>query len=532
VPRANLKNSKNAVAYEEQLAKEFEAMLEHGVVEEVPLSSIVCINPIGAVIKNSDKQRARTLVNVIVTDSGTIRKASEALVAMGQPKIKCRMSTDCTGSGLNGASYSPPFAYSSIAEAIKLVRRNGCMAKGDISRYFYSFPLALKARELFGFSLFSKHWRFKNLPFGLTNCPYYCSTWTAEFCQWATAMGIPNAFMVDDIFVHDMEESVARADMQRIADLLDDVGFGMEKSKFGFGKQLTFIGILIDTVSMTIRMDHLSAGGFLLQLKEYLSIFEIGRSLPVSDLRHLTGKLNWYSEVMQSGRRHIRSLWEYMTGHPRLGRELRLSVIRELEWWAQLLTLWANGDDHVGQFPIVSGAELLSDPDSIELCQSDASGTDGFGYVTSTLAASTSEFEWTSVRWEEGELPSQSHQAELEGLRHFVVRRSHVGVKLIVWVTDSESGCYSINRANCKDPLGFPIVSAIYDHCEALKCQILAVWVPRARNNLADHLSHLAFVLCRQEISGTERISAIEGDPGQNTDDQERTSDSFHRSSV
>jgi hypothetical protein len=511
-PRDNLRNSKNATAYAGQLKKELDTMISNGVVETVGPSEITRINPIGAVVKNSDKQRARSLVGIDVTDSVSLQRASDALVAIGQPKIKCRMSTDCTGSGLNGAAYSPSFAYSTISDAVRLVSRGGYMAKGDISRYFYTFPLARRARDLFGFYLFGQYWRFNNLPFGLTNCPYYCSTWTAEFSEWATAMGIPNTFMVDDIFLHNLVRAIAQADLERFAAMLKDVGFGMEEAKFGIGQQLTFIGILLDTVSMTLRMDPLSAGGYVLQLNEYTATLQAPNgSLNLSELNHLAGKLNWFSEVIQGGRLHIRAIWQYLQICPKLSAELRVAVLIEIHWWTEALLLWSDGSDHRGQFPILSGPELLANPDHIELCQSDASGTDGFGYVHSLLASA--KFEWTSVRWVQ--LPKQSHHAELLALHHFVLQRRRVGITLLIWITDSESACYSINRANCSDPQAYPLVVAIYEECERTGCQLLAVWVPRELNNLADHLSHLAFVLCRHEVHGTSSISVAPADPGQ-----------------
>jgi hypothetical protein len=522
-PRANLKNSKNASVYSVQMKKEFQMMQDHGVVELAREDQVICINPMGAVVKNSDKQRAKTLVHVNVVDSDSLQEASDRLVAIGQPKIKCRISTDCTGSGLNGASNSPRFAYSSISQALRLVEREGYMGKGDISRYFYSFPLAEKAKELFGFRLFGSTWRFRRLPFGLTNCPYYCSTWTAEFCQWLEAMGIPTAFMVDDVFLARLTEAAARSDLEAAAGMFEAIGLSMEKSKFGLGQSLTFIGILIDSVTMTLRMDPLSAGGFVLQLLEYKTVMQStpgtgAKSLELSDVRHMAGKLNWFSEVIQSGRLHLGAIWSYMQSHPSLTSQRRADVLSEISWWIGVLTLWADETDAEGQFPIVSGAELLDRPHTVQLCQSDASGTDGFGYVSSYL--NQDDFDWKSFRWLAGKVPTQSHQAELQALHTFVLQGDHKDICLIIWITDSESGCYSVNRANCRDPLALPLLKDIYLECDRLGCQLLAVWVPRENNQLADHLSHLSYILCRDSVGGRESSFRTGRSVGTNSNDQ------------
>lgn len=151
-PRDNLRNSRKAELYHVQVMKEFATMVEHKAVELVPdQSSIRAINPLGAVIKNSDIQRARSLAHINVVDSDSLQRASDTLISMGQPKIKCRISTDCTGAGLNGASYVPPFTYSSIGDGVSLLTRNDFLAKGDISRYFYSFPFANEVKPYFSF---------------------------------------------------------------------------------------------------------------------------------------------------------------------------------------------------------------------------------------------------------------------------------------------------------------------------------------------------------------------------------------------
>ena len=501
-PRDNLKNSKNTLLYAEQLDKEFDMMIENGFVSEVDSSQVSYINPIGAVIKNSDKQRAKVLAKVIVVDSESLKRGSDILVGLGQSKIKCRASTDCTGAGLNGSTISPSFGYTTVSEALENICRNDFMAKGDISRYFYSFPLAEMARDMFGFYLKDKLFRFNCLPFGYTLCPYFCSTWSAEFSEWFWALGIKSKFMMDDFFISRFLEAFAVKDMSVISDILEECGFSMEKSKFGVGQQLTFLGLLIDTVSMTIRIDSISAGGYCIQLKEYRSQILQNHMLTDDTMRHLTGKLNWYSEVHQSGRLHIHYCWEYLNSPSKMKYTLKDVLIEDFDWWIELLSAWSNDKDLPGTFRIFSGPEVLANQDKVELCQSDASGTDGFGYVHATL--DQSDFSWFSQRWSAngGDLPKQSHDAEIQALHHFVTKRGHMDIQMIIWISDSESGCNSINRANCRDPAAFPFLKEIYACCDRLNIQLLALWVPREFNNLADHLSHLAALLEEDKVEG------------------------------
>jgi hypothetical protein len=316
------------------------------------------------------------LIGVEVLDSASLQLAKELLISRGYEKIKCRITTDCTGSGVNGAAYSPSFNYTTVSEALRHVVRNSYLAKGDISRYFPNFPLAEDSRDMFGFKLNDELYRYNMIPFGLTSAPKYCSTWSAEFNQWFGAVGINSLFMMDDYFLARLLEALARQDMATIAAMLAECGLEMEQSKFGFGQQLTFLGILVDTVSMTIRIDPIQAGGFALQLEEYKTTLLSTNHLSESIVEHTAGKLGWFCEVIQSGRLHINWIFKYLNRVSRASRAVMDGTIAEFDWWIKILELWASGDDYGGQYPILNGAELLANPHLIELCQSDASGTD------------------------------------------------------------------------------------------------------------------------------------------------------------
>ncbi len=59
---------------------------------------------LGGAVINGDIARARTIVNIEIRDVVTLMATLAALVVLGQPKIKVRITVDCTGS-----SYCPSF---------------------------------------------------------------------------------------------------------------------------------------------------------------------------------------------------------------------------------------------------------------------------------------------------------------------------------------------------------------------------------------------------------------------------------------
>ncbi len=102
-------------------------------------SSVNLYTPINAVIKNSYKYRARANANVVITNQASLTYASDILVSQGLAKIKIRLTTDHTATGLNSCSYSPVFSHPSIADAL--------------DRYFHSYPTAHDDRAAYAYSI-------------------------------------------------------------------------------------------------------------------------------------------------------------------------------------------------------------------------------------------------------------------------------------------------------------------------------------------------------------------------------------------
>lgn len=54
-----------------------------------------------------------------------------------------------------------------------------------------------------------------------------------------------------------------------ISNVFESCGFTMNADKFKYGQQIVFLGILIDSVSMTVRFDPISAKSFRIELEVY-----------------------------------------------------------------------------------------------------------------------------------------------------------------------------------------------------------------------------------------------------------------------
>ena len=488
--------------YQGSVDKEFNKMVVNRVVVEVPSSTAGLRHPMGAVIKNSDKRKALVLTGIVITNQETLEKASTALERLGYHALKCRITHDCTASGLNGAAYCPPFRYPGLSEGLRLVQRNCWLAKGDVSRYFHSFPLAIDWRRFLLLEYKGKLYQAMRLLFGFAPCPYFASGWSAEIRQWILQHGVECAHMMDDWLVAGDSEKGAMAKLMVIVQIFEAAGFEMQAEKMEVGQRMVFLGVLLDTVKMKISFDPTQSKGMMEQMKSYLCRLQAGGHLDQGTVRHVAGCLNWYSEVLQSGRVHLRTWWLYCQYGRKLSVALRVRMLADTEWWIRVLGVWSGGGFSKKEYPILSASELMSNEQLIQFVQSDASGTDGFGYYYGTLASENPLY--FSTGWTQEQKFESSHHGELQPLLHFLIRTPMKDC-LLVWISDCLSAVWSINKGRCHEHISLDTIEAVLGLCDDRGIMLLALWVPREDNMLADYLSHLSVVLHRSEVEGEVR---------------------------
>lgn len=495
-------NYKSTDSYSESVNKEILTMLSNNVIRPCVPANGQVINPIGAVVKNSDKARAKAMFDLPLDSQASLDDINAKLLSLGLSKVKVRLTTDNSATGINDAAHSPRFSYPSFKHAVRIMRRHQWLGAVDVGRYFNSFPWAPEMRRLMRFEWCGVLYEYLGLCFGFSVCPYYCSTWSAEFRMWMLAEGRDCAHMVDDwLFIGPDLAHVIRF-CETMGEILTNCGFYMASEKNVYGQSIKYLGIVFDTVTMTMRIDSIQAKGTRLLLQSCIDRLRNGYHLPETDIRHLAGKLNWFSEIIQSGRLHIQSWWDYIRHdrHHPVRHQLLSTIILDATWWIGILLRWEENKDSWAQYRILSSDELLQDEQSIFYVQSDASGDDGYGFYYGTYQQT--DLKYYGTLWDD-DRPFSSHAMEMYSLSTFL---SKYGIlvrdKILVWISDSTSAVASINKGSCKRPEGRKILSAIFDCCDDLHVELVALWAPRESNILADYLSHLAVLLGRNEIEG------------------------------
>ena len=454
--------------------------------------------------------RAKLLTGIDIVDQESLTRANMVLEGQKMLEVKCRVSTNASAKGINAAMLIPPFSYATVQSAVEMIKKDDWLGKGDVEKYFLNFPFAVESRWMFGVCVLTLVYFFAKVFFGLGSAPYYTSVWGAEFRLWALHRNINCVHMVDDWLVAETSEVQARKSMSSIVSMLVDIGLAMADHKFDFGQQLTFLGVKIDTVRMRMSFDSLQCQVMVVLLTGHLDSLERFQRIPYTEAVHVCGKLNWLAEVLQAGRVHTSSWWKYLPfAEKNLPVDLRSLIIHDTKWWIGVISKWADNDLSGWEFPIMSASELLDDPNRMQVVGSDAAGDDGIGFYHGSRNCDDPQF--YSFQWPEGFVMISSMWGELKALEAYLLVVNPED-KVVVWVTDSLSAAYAINCGRAKSDAELALVDSILTTCDMSAVLVIALWVPREHNQLADYLSHLAAYLDRHSVEG--RVSQLEGTAG------------------
>jgi ribonuclease HI len=138
--------------------------------------------------------------------------------------------------------------------------------------------------------------------------------------------------------------------------------------------------------------------------------------------------------------------------------------------------------------------------------QSDASGIHGYGYYSGYYSDSELAYRFVSKRWQQfftqEELEElDSHTIELTALLDYLEATQLQDI-MLVWITDSQSAVWSVNKGGCTEERALAVLSDILHLCDVAHIHIIALWVPREENQVADYLSHFAYLSDRDERHG------------------------------
>lgn len=511
-------NSKLVEIFSGAVRVEVEKLLKTGAIREVSPGSSTLKSPLNVVIKPSDKARAAA-VGVVVDSQASLDEANARLGALILKLVKTRLAHDLSASRVNASAPEAPFRATDFSDIIAHVERGGVLAKTDIVSYFNQFPLDESSRRFFGFEFEGKEYEYNVCGFGFKLSPAYCDTFSAEILRWVRvgkAIEAVAGFCDDFITAGPDTEKVLRQ-LREIKDVIESTGMATAKDEWGH--VLEYLGRVIDLINMRVSISPEKIRGERLLFQKYFDEkLSKGLEVPRSVARHYAGLLNWYGEILASARLYSHIWWIYAEKGKRLSHAERHELMTSCTWFLKTLQQLEEGTDADRQYRIYSSAELLANPSSIYCCTSDESGPDGLGFFHGSLTEPNPRF--VSVTWEHVSEVDESRDGYSSGAKElyallFALRGELAELRdtIVLWTTDSQAAFYALNKGSSSSDQCRRIIAATLSLCDERKIYLVALWVPREDNELADFLSHLATTQNRPKVVG--RLSDLGGFDGE-----------------
>jgi len=509
--RSRLPNSPPVSHFLPTVQKLIRTQLDRNVIRARADREYVIVSPLHVVLKNSDRYRASHLVHGQLSNSSQLQATNEALLNLSPPQeaIKVRPVINLTGSGVNSRYYCPPYSNTCVDDVIARMSPNCYQCVFDAESYYNSFALAATFIGVIAFVFLRRVFVATAILFGFAPAPAFCAQFSAEFHSWFTVLGIISVVMTDDFWVCNNTEALVCADRDRMKNILNTCGFHFSPAKDQLGQCVVYLGFLLDSVTMTVSFHRDNARCYVLQLGSIRKGLLLSPpQLCLANARSVAGKLNHYASLVQRGRLHIRSFWQYCHDETHLGL-YSARMVRDLDYWLDVLTPWSQGSLLHNQFPIINSSHLLHDPTKLTVMRSDASGqvdeydamlNGGYGYLWGPLDDPNPQF-FADYWGDEIFFGPHSHAAELSVLKAFL-SHNRVHHTILIWISDCASAVWSINKGYCNNHSSFLLLSSILRMCDECHIWIVAFWWPREEGALEDYLSHFNSLLLRHSISG------------------------------
>ena len=253
--------------------------------------------------------------------------------------------------------------------------------------------------------------------------------------------------------------------------LLRELGFSIAWKKVeGPTRKLTFLGIAIDTVNMTVGLPDSKVA----ELVQVLQEFRTKKRASLKQLQSLAGRLNWACNVIKCGRSYLHNILHTMSSLRLPNHKARLSktVFDDIEWWITILNT----------FP---GKQVFHKP-SINVVQFDACNT-GSGF--------TYQGDWGYIDWE-CDIPELTnlHINCKETISAVLAARRWAPMwrdSRVMFMTDSIVARSCIAKGTSKNPLLLPWVRELHIYSVLYNFDIDACWLPGVENQIPDAISRL-----------------------------------------
>ena len=368
-------------------------------------------------------------------------------------------------------------SYITVDDAIQEVLQTGpgtLLAKVDIKNAFRLLPVHPADRCLLGMKWKDAVYIDTCLPFGLRSAPRLFNI-LADLLTWSgqhRGVSFVIHYLDDFLTVGPPSSDTCQHNLDILKQLCDELGVPLALEKVeGPSTTISFLGILIDTVRMEIRLPE----DKLVRIKDTLSTWLGKKKATKREILSLVGLLQHATKVVRCGRTFVGRMYaaaakvKKLHFFTRLNREFR----SDLMWWHTFVQAW-------------NGLSILHHPYSVlgpaNSILTDASGTWGCGAI---FHHQWFQWQWSSEWTDEGIMAKELVPIVLA----IVVWGPYLRKNTLLLQCDNLSLVTAINKGACRDRVVMHLLRCMWFFVAHFDINIVAKHLPGKDNIAADKLS-------------------------------------------
>ena len=270
--------------------------------------------------------------------------------------------------------------YPSVDALVELVRKKGqgcALMKCDLRRAYKQIHTDPGDWNLLGLTWRGKIYFDKTLPMGLRSAAMCCQRITNAIKFMVEARGYDLVSYLDDMVsaeVWDLANNCFLVLRQVIA--MSGAEESEEKAVSPCTSML-FLGILFNTVDLTLRIDQERLQEILELLQGWLGMTHMSRK----EVEKVAGKLGFVSACVRPGRLFVSRILQFLRGLPRVGKfPISDEFRKDLLWWSHFLPGY-NGVSMMPQEDWSYPDEVVASDACLEGCGAWHCGTQEFFHL-------------------------------------------------------------------------------------------------------------------------------------------------------
>jgi hypothetical protein len=359
-------------------------------------------------------------------------------------------------------------------ESVKyLIRKNDWLVKVDLRDAYFTVPLAAEHQKFVRLLWKGNFYQYRCLPFGLCSAPRVFTKILKPVVAFLRERGIRLVIYLDDVLIMASSKDLVLQHLHLVIGLFTSLGFlvNAEKSVFLPSQEIEFLGVIIDSVSLSFSLPP----GKVVKVTHMCEKALRADKISLRHLASIMGHFSWAIPTVAFAQAHYRNLQrlyisESHVAKGNLNRLVSLSATArsDLVWWVNNLES-SNGK---GIIP--------NEPDIIIF--SDAS-LSGWGACSDGV---TARGPWT-LDEQARHINELELLAALYALQIFSFHSSDVSIHLFL---DNSTAVSYINKCGGTHSKSLCDLATFLIHwCESRNIQLLAFHLPGSLNFIADRES-------------------------------------------